>query len=186
MNALEQIGITKEELQQRVVEHVAKELLSGDVDYDGDYVRSEIQRGVENLIRDEVATAADAIASECIAPVAKKMIEDATLQKTSSWGEQKGEPITFKEYIIQRAEKWLTEKVDYDGKSKSERRDSYGWSGNNTRIAHLVDNHIKYTIQTTLERGLADVKSSLAKGLTDAVRLQMDTLSKAFKVQVGK
>lgn len=51
---------------------------------------------------------------------------------------------------IQRANHYLTEKVNYKGKARGE--DSHGsWTATQTRIAHLIHEHLHYNMEVMHE-----------------------------------
>ena len=51
-------------------------------------------------------------------------VESFCLTETNKWGKKTGKSMTFTEYLVQRAELYLTEKVDLRGKAKGEEWDS--------------------------------------------------------------
>jgi hypothetical protein len=78
--------------------------------------------------------------------------------------------LTFTEYLVQRVDAYIREEVNYNGKSRSEDRDSYGWSKSSTRIVHLIHGHLQYHIQRAVTEALGQVNSSVRKGLEEAVK----------------
>jgi hypothetical protein len=110
-------------------------------------------------------------------------LEALTLQETNRWGEKVGKPVTFIEYLVHRAHAYITEEVDHYGKSKAESNDHY-WRGSQTRITHLIHQHLQYNIQTAMERVLKDANSQIATGIAEAVKIQLQQLLEKIKPAV--
>ena len=144
---LEALGFTKEELQQRIIDQLCSELTSAlAYDEDGEQypIDSEFGKQLQAVVKTHINDTIQNIAEVHIFPKVGEYIENLTLQETNKWGEAKGQSLTFIEYMVQRAEAYMTEKVIYDGKVKGE---SYGsWSGTQTRLSHLIHEHLHYHI----------------------------------------
>lgn len=93
---LDAIGITAEELQERVVDRIAERAL-GDDDFSPG---SPLKRQIDKEIQERIDLAVTEIADKHILPNVSEYIETLTLQETNKWGEKKGEPITFVEYLV--------------------------------------------------------------------------------------
>ena len=184
---LASLGITKEELQERVVERVAEQLLTGvgyDPNSDTEFTTaSQFQREMDKLVKARINETINAIAEREVLPNVASYIENLTLQHTNAWGEKQGAPISFIEYLIRRANDYLHEKVDYSGKAKEE-AGSYGWSGTQTRITHLVNSHLHYSIKTAMEQAMAQAIGEVAKGIHETVRLKLNEVAAKLKVEV--
>jgi hypothetical protein len=109
------------------------------------------------------------------------MVEGIVLQRTNEWGEKTGKSVTFTEYLVERAEAYMTEKVDYQGRSKAEVRDSYGWKPNQTRIVSLIDQHLQYGIATATEQALKSANERIAEGIKDAVAMKLQEVLAGVK-----
>ncbi len=184
--SLETLGITKDEIEDRVVETVARALLSSVAcDEDGDEVRipSGLKRKLDAKIEDAVDKAIDTLAKARVEPMLAGHVEALVLQQTNQWGEKVGKPVTFVEYLVGRAEAWMTEKVDHNGKTKAE-SGGYSWSGNTTRVAFLIDSHLQFQISSAMKRALADANTTFAKGLNDAVKVALGQVVQSIKVEV--
>jgi hypothetical protein len=185
----EQIGLTQDELQERVVIGLVERILGARADapvWDDrcgvrQTVLSEARERVQMVIEAEVAKICEAE----ITPKVEDLIEGFILQKTNQWGEKTGEPVTFTEFIVQRAEAWITEKVSHDGKSKAE-AGAYSWSASTTRIAYMIDKHLQYHIETAMSSALADANSQIAEGILQAVKVKLDTLVLSLNPKVEK
>lgn len=183
---LESLGFTKEELQERVIEQLCSTLLSGktyDEDGNEEYEDSQFKRKLEERLKAHINERINAIAETHVLPNVTSMIENLTLQTTNSWGEKQGKPVTFIEYLVQRAEAYIQEDVSYDGKSKSE-AGGYSWSKNTTRITYLVNSHLQYSIATAMKKALETANSAIAGGIEKAVKIQLEQIVNGLKVAV--
>lgn len=161
-NPLEMIGLTEAELAEKVVDKLVNQLL------DSSGYESEIERRLHRHVASAVDAAVDKLAAEHILPNVHKYVEQLTLQRTNQWGEAQGKPVTFIEHLVDRAEVYLNEKVDHEGRSKSE-CNYHSWTGKQTRVVHLVDRHLQYSIEVAMKGALAQVSESLSKGIGSTV-----------------
>jgi hypothetical protein len=183
---LEALGFTKEEVFQRVVDTIVRDLTQSRYeDEDGDHYfgESEFKRGVDKAVRKAIDAKVTAVADTHITPRVSELIDNVTLQQTNSWGEKTGSPVTFTEYLVQRAEAYMVEPLSFDGKTKGE-SSSYGWSAKTTRVAYMVDRHLHYSIDTAMKKALADANTTIAKGLNDAVTTAIKNITVQVKTEV--
>lgn len=182
--SLESLGLTQEELTNRVVAKIAESMTTG-VYHDEDgteyFDDSNALRGLNRKIEAMINAKVDEIGEKYILPKITGVVENLTLQKTNEWGEKRGEPVTFIEYMVQRAEAYMTEKVNYEGKSQSQ-CGSYSFSPTQTRITHLVEKHLHYSIDTAMKTALNDATTNIAKGINETVRLKLNEAVAGFKV----
>ena len=177
---LEALGFTKDEIAKRVIDRIVSAVMqTAHEDEDGDqYIgNSQFKIGLDKAVRERIDAEVTRVADEQITPRIGDMIDAVTLQKTNAWGEPKAEPISFREYLIQCAERYMTEPVDYQGKPKEP--GSYSWSQKSTRVVHMIHSHLQYQIDAEMKKAFADLNSNVAKGLHEAVRLSInETLGK--------
>lgn len=186
MFTLENIGLSKEELQERVVAHIADLILSSEsYDEDGDPVKqaSQFKRQIVDLVKKRANEKIEAIAAEHILPNVSQFVENLCLQETNKWGEKTGKQMTFIEYLVQRAEVYMSEQVDYQGKAKGE-GDSYNWKGAKTRITFLIHDHLEYSIKTAMKDALQVAMGSFAKGIHETARIKLNEIAAQMKVEV--
>lgn len=184
---LQDIGFTKEELQQRVVDQLCGQVMSTTTFDDiGDEVTfpSDLAKQLKGLVAEQVSATVTALAEKHILPNVSGYIETLTLQETNSWGERTGEPITFIEYLTARAEAYMQEKVDFDGKSKAE-SNGYSWSGKQTRITNLIHRHLQYSIEAAMKDALKIATGSIVTGIQETVKIQLGEISKTLKTSVS-
>lgn len=182
---LESLGLSKEDIQDRVIERLCEQVLSGktyDEDGSEEWVDSQFKRKLDERVKAQVEASINAMAEQHILPNVSHYIENLTLQETNRWGEKTGTPITFIEYLVQRAEAYIQEPVNHNGKSKSE--DSYSWSKHTTRIAYMIDQHLQYSIKTAMERALKTANSAIAGGIQSAVKMKLEEVVSGLQVAV--
>jgi hypothetical protein len=179
-------GMSKEELATRVVEHVAAQLLVRDAyDEDGEPCgtqSTQFERALQQRIKDHLDAEVGRQAEKHVLPKVTDMVERLVLQKTNQWGEKTGKPVTFIEYLVERAEHYLTEKVNHNGKTREE--DSYSWRENTSRISYLVHKHLQYSIKIAMEEAVSEANKSITGGLEKAVKISLQQVIDKLKVQV--
>lgn len=120
---LESLGLSQEDLAEKLVDRLAENLLTS-INYDpegGDWHSSSpFAKKLDKLVKDRLDQIVNDMAEKHVLPGVTKMVEDMMLQETNKWGEKKGEPVSFREYLVSRADHWMREQVDYKGKSKGD------------------------------------------------------------------
>lgn len=187
---LSDLGFTKEELQQKVIDGIVDRFMEARTGDDegrtwvGD---SEFKRKLDKEIQKQIDAAVTKLGESHVAPLLAGMVEGITLQRTTEWGEKKGEPVSFVEYLVQRADAYLREEVNYDGKSKEDaarRGDSYGWKASGTRVATMVHQYLHSAIETAMKQALANANHAIVGGLEQAVKVKLGEVASALKVEV--
>ena len=184
MLTLESLGLTREEITERVVARIADTLLASVVaDEDGDEVttKSVFARALERKVLERINAAVEEIAGRHVLPNVAAYVEGLCLQETNKWGEKRGRTLTFVEYLVERAEHYLREEVDYKGKTRSE--DSYSWKASGTRISHLVHEHLQYSIQTAMAQALKTANGAIVGGIEQAVKIKLAEVAASLKVE---
>ena len=183
---LEALGFSKEEIAERVIDRICSSILStqtSDEDGYGYEIPSEFKRDLDRAVKARIDAEVTRIADKHITPRIGELIEGVSLQRTNEWGEAKGEPVTFTEYLVQRAEAYMTETVDYQGKSKKE-NGSFSFTGCGTRVAYMIDEYLHHSIETAMKQALADANATIAKGLNETVRNAINNLTVNVKTEV--
>ncbi len=177
----EQIGITQEELQERVVAGLVDKILGSKADDDEDnHIRLTVLEEAQQIIVGAINDKVDAIAAAHILPRIEAMIEGLVLQQTNQWGEKKGEPVTFIEYLIERAEAYMTAPVDFEGRAKGEVSYGSSWKSKTSRIAFMIDRHLQYSIEHALDAVLKDANAVIKGGIEEAVKIKLKEISIAL------
>lgn len=183
---LESLGITKEDLQERVIERIAEramlEMCIVNEEGGEALAQSELAQCLDKHIKGHIEASIRELAEKHVLPDIAAHIEAVTLQRTNEWGEAKGKAVTFTEYLVERAEAYLTEKVDWHGKTKSS--GDYDWKANQTRVAHMINEHLQFSINTALTAALKTVNQQIAEGLSETVKLQLQDVVAKLKAPV--
>lgn len=181
---LEALGISRDELIENIIQRCSDDILSSTAfDEDGNDVRmkSDVEKRLQALCKETIDRRVQEIAETHILPVISQRIDNLVLQQTNTWGEKTGKPVPFIEYLVQRADAYLTEKVNYEGKSKAE-VGGYSFSGDQSRITHMVHKHLHYSIETAMKNAVSQVNAALSKGLQETVKLKIDEIVSSLKV----
>lgn len=186
MLTLAELGLTQEELRERVIDKMAEQLL-GEKSFDEDgyatVSSSHLKQQLEKKIVSHVEATIAHLADVHVLPSVSRYIEDLTLQETTKWGEKKGAPMTFREYMVHRAESYLREEVNFEGKTKAE-NGSYSFSGAQTRITHLVHRHLHYTIESAMKEAVNNINKVMGEALAETCKIQLKNIAASLKVNV--
>lgn len=184
---LESLGLSKDAIEQKLIDHLAEQLLTEiqyDYDDDSEYrAKSDLAKKLDTIIKQHINTTINALAEKHVLPNVTSYIENLTLQTTNQWGEKKGQPVTFIEYLTQRAEDYMQEKVNFEGKPKGD-ANGYSWSGTQTRITHMVHQHLHHSIEIAMKQALQIATSGIATGLQETVKTKLAEVSQKLKVEV--
>lgn len=188
MDLIATLGLTPEELQDRIIERAVSTLLeTTQYDEDGDSFtdHSPLAQRLQKLVKETIDAKIAEIAEKHILPNVSSYIENVKLQQTNKWGEKQGEPVTFIEYLTQRAEAYMVEEVSHDGKTKGE--SGYGgFRAYGTRIAYMIDRHLQYSIHSAIESALKDANTTMAQGLTKACQIAISEAAQKFAIVAKK
>lgn len=180
------LGMSKDEILSRVIDRIATQLLENTFVDDEDYEHRR-PSGLQERLRSLVQARADAkvaeIAEREILPKVGTFVETLTLNETNKWGERTGKTMTFIEYLIARAEAYLTEVVNIEGQSAEETQRGY-FTKHSSRTAFLVHKHLQFSIETAMKKAVADANEAIVGGLEQAVKVALEDVGKRLKVEV--
>lgn len=182
---LEALGLDEDKLQQMVVDRLCDKLLHGwCIDEDGNAMETDsgIYRKLTAAVQTIIDESVKRLADKHVLPKMGEHIDGMILQETNRWGETKGAPLTVTEYLLSRAEAYMTEQVNYDGKPKGS--DGYSWSAKGTRLEHMIHQHMQYQIEHPIKEALLAANGTLAKAIQEAVAIKLNEIVKALKVDV--
>ena len=183
---LAQIGLTQEELQERVVNRIVDAVMYSHLADDeerGHAIESQFRRQIQEHAESAIDKAVTAIGDKFVVPAMKEYIETFTLQETNTWGEKTGKKLTFIEYLVKRAEAYSQEQVDSSGQTKQESRDSY-WKPSTTRVSYLIDKYLHYQIDIAMKTVIGDANKLIVGGLEKAVKASLAEIGARLKVEV--
>lgn len=189
LQSLQELGITSEDIINKIVDKCSEELLTTfDCNFDddcGDRSNSRIIKIIQNRIKNHIDKKVIELADTHILPKVSEIIENTVLQETNKWGEAKGEKISFVEYLIHRANKYMIEEVDKSFETKSE-SGSYQWKKHCTRIEFMITKYLYTSIETAMKQSLDDIKFSISSGLENAVKMALEGATTQLRVGVIK
>lgn len=183
--SLASLGFTKAELQERVIERLCSHVLSGKgYDEDGNEFDqdSAFARKLEQKVKEQIDATINALATKHVLPNVHSYLETLCLQETTKWGEKIATKITFIEYLTQRAEAYMKEMVNYEGKPK-DNNNSYNWNGTQTRITYLVHQHLHYSIEQAMKNALNVATSQISTGIQETCKKKLAEISVALSVK---
>ena len=193
VKTLEALGISPEELGQRIVDQAVEALLNTtgfnpDTEEETRY-ESRFKREIEARVQKAVDQKIAALAEVHILPRVGEMIEQADMRKTNGYGEPKSPPMTFKEYIAHRAEVYMAEDVDYHGNSKADLeargKSTYDWRSCGPRLTVLMRNYIRDSLEKQAAAAITDVNKVIAKNIENAARNAIAAAAAGLKVSVA-
>lgn len=193
IQTLESLGISTEDLGDRIVEQAVDALLSarGFDQETGEETRyvSKFQKEVDARIQKAVDQKIAALAAEHLVPRVGELIERANMVKTNKWGEPKSDPMTFKEYLAYRAERYMTDDVDHLGNSKADlelrNESTYNWRPAGQRLTVLLKLHIKESMEKAAKAAVTDVNKALAVSMEKAAKDAIAAVLSAAKVSIS-
>lgn len=188
IKTLESLGLNIESLADRVVDQAVDTLLNStgfnpDTEEETRY-ESRFKREIADRIQKAVDEKIAALAAVHLVPRVGELIESADMRKTNEWGESKSPPMTFKEYIAHRAENYMTEDVDINGKSRVESNDSY-WRKCGPRLTVLMQMYIRDHLQKCAAAAVTDINKVIAKNIEQAAREAIASAAAGLKVSVS-
>lgn len=184
---LSALGISPETLGERIVDQAVEALLSGtgfnpDTEEETRYetkFKREIEARIQKAVDDKIA----ALAAVHLVPRVGELIESANMQKTNGYGEPKSDPMTFKEYIAHRAERYMSEPVDINGRNKEE--GGYDWRSCGPRLTVLMRIYIQDTLEKAAKAAVNDVNTVIAKNIASAAQTAIAQAAASLKVSVS-
>ena len=187
--SLESLGLTVEQMQNRLVDAMIDRFLTSTVtDEDGEPVgiASQFRQAIQKAITTNVDAAVERLAAPVLENGINAYLDGYMIQSTNGYGEKKREPETITEYIVRRAQEYLTEGVDYNGKSKEEKRKSgsISWGEHRdqtTRVAYLIDKRLNDEIEKAMKTALSAANEAITGGLKSAVVFELAKLNRKLK-----
>lgn len=184
---MEALGLTQEELRKQVINQITDKLMGDQlhVGIEGEDIwrDSPFARALDKRVKEHMDSTIETLFKAHVLFKVEELITGITLQKTNDWGEAKGEPLTFVQYLIQRAEKYMTEQVNHEGVSKGQNH--YGsWSAHATRLTHLVEKYLHYHIEQAMKTIVAKGNETLVKGIEETVKIKLGEIAKSMTVEL--
>lgn len=181
---LEALGFTKEEIEKKLLDILCENILTstGYDAEDGDYQENSVfLKKIEQKVKECIDNKINEIAEKHIAPKVSEMLQNIVLQETNKWGEKKGVQMTFVEYMISRAEKYLLEKVDYEGRDQEGR---YYWKADQTRITNLIHRQLSCGIENAIKETFKTITSTAGQGLLETAKMKLSEIANSLKFEI--
>lgn len=186
--SLEALGLTEQKVLDAIVEATVSRMCAS-VGYDEegeDFIEdSRVVTKFNDIVKKMIDAKVQALGDEHVMPLVKSKLETLVLQQTNSWGEAQGKPFTFAEYLIHRAENYMTEKVDWNGRTEAEcRARSDSFRPHSTRLVTLMERHLQSAIDSAMKAVLANANATLTKSIADAAKIALAKVQADLKVEV--
>ena len=184
----EQLGITPDDIADRVAKKIAETMLvSYSDEYDdetGETVQTDLPSKFQTLVRArveaKVSAAVDAISERVVGGMVEERLTALTFPQTNGYGERKGEPLTLLEFIARRADTYLSEQVDSEGRAG---RDCYG-SARNPRVVWMLEKWLASRIKDDMERALKNANAKIVGGIEEVVKANLADIANRLSAQV--
>lgn len=189
----EMLGISQEEMQDRVINAAAEKLLSSSkiMSYDDDdsgEVSTPFAKAMQEFLKDRVSAKVNEMAERELLPKLETFIGDIVFQKTDTWGKPDGDPRTAPEFLRDCCRDYMAEMVDEKGdprpKASGYSRDH--WYKKSTRAEFLVDRFLDSTMVSVMSEAVKDTNESMAEAIQSTMAEHMTKLLTTFKVNVTK
>lgn len=163
---LEALGFSREEIQNKIVDAAVEDLLSGvSVDDEGNAHRmaSRLRESFNTELTQRIADTVSNLVSTLVTP---EYIRATTFPRYSKYGEKKGDPLTFKEFVEQCVSKILDAKVDDSGKILEP--GSYGYDRGKHFMSGLVEKAVERELREAIQKGLINIQQEVTNALKAA------------------
>lgn len=185
---LADLGMTQDELQQRVVASCADRLLTTfSVDDENvAYPReSKLKAAIKAEVWERIRKTVERNCEDEFQPRVDAYFESLLVPCTNKFGEKKGEPMTFMEYVTAAIDKYLAEAVDKDGRSREEASSrGVSFRKHRTRLEHVVDVQLTDRIHDLTKEAVQNISQTAGDRLIDAVKAELDRLSSSLTVAI--
>ncbi len=186
---IKDLGLTEEQLQDRVIERMCEMVMSQEQSDDGDYhyvTNSAFSKALHEKLNDRIDADVERLANVHVLPHVTQFIEDLQFQRTSKWGEADGKPFSFTEYLVSRAKAYMAEEVNYEGKSRPKRGDynHNSWSAESGRLAYLMDKHLRHEIGDAIKQILGAANKAVVESIQTTIEAQVKSIVSKIKVEV--
>ena len=188
IKTLEALGVSAECLSERIVDQAVQALLystgfNPDTEEEVTY-QNKFKKAIEVKIQQTVDAKIASIADIHVIPRVGELIESANMVQTNKWGESKSPPMSFKEYIAHRADAYMCEEVDINGRSKGE-SDGYTWRSCGPRLSVLMRRYIKDSMEVAAKSAVNDINKVIANNIEKASKDAIAATVANLKVSIA-
>lgn len=184
----EQLGITPDDIADRVATKIATTMLASftdDFDDDtGEPIKTETPTKFRSLVQArvnaKVSAAVDAITERVLGNALETKITALRFPQTNSYGEPKAEPLTLLEFIAKRADTYLSEQVDHEGRSGGA---MYG-SARNPRVVWMLEKYLASRIKDSMDTALRAANAQIVGGIEATVKANLKDIADRLSAKV--
>lgn len=176
--SLESLGLDKERIEKMVVDQICDQILAEqclDIGDDEFACHSKLYAELNEMAKKRIDEHVKDMADKYVMPKIDEIVNTIVIKKTNTYGEPKGESMTLVEYITKRADEYLREDVDYQGKTRGE--SSYNWSKSQSRIVHMIDKHLHYSIDQAMKESVKTINTAVVDGLANTAKLKLQDIN---------
>lgn len=167
------VEINQETIERKVVESAAEQIVASVLS--GHDLMSRIQEQVESQIRIHC--------DDTVSPLISEEICKFVIQQTNNFGEQKGEPVTFAEFLAEKANEYLHERVNHKGEPVG--KNSYERMVQ-SRLTHMLDKQLSHHIKTEMKDAMKSVVSAVAPAIATTCGLKIREATEDIRRAMGK
>ena len=181
--SLEALGLSKAEVLElvanKLVESAMREYATDD---EGNPYPNptKFSRVLSQQVAAKVDAAVARAADAYLKPVLAEGLDKFRIPQTNRYGEPQREPMTFIEYLAARADTYLTEMVDHNGKTQQQG----GYQCSTSRVAYMVHEHLNFRIKAEMTNALKAANDRIVEGIEATVKAKLAEVSAALKVEV--
>lgn len=180
MNIEETLGVTKEQLLNLVVNNITNEVIS-----ESNITHEKIIDQLQIMAIQRVDESLLKICEDYVFPFVEDMVKQITIERTNSFGELKGEPMTLTEYMVEITSNYIFESIDSAGRPKSHREYRHDVK-NATRLEYIIDKYQATMIENSIKDALKDMGPILSTRLSQSVKESLEKLINSISSDIIK
>lgn len=175
---LKSLGIDSSTFKDEVIDRAVQVLLQKEqIDEEGAYfTNSSFTREIEKGIKEQVTEIVDQLIRDQVEERLKKELLSLAFQRTTSYGEPKGEKKTTREFIAEEIQTVLTGYVDTNGVPSLK-----GRSGAQSFLSYIVNKNLIPTIKRELSKHIDEFNKQYAEQFTERVGDIIKSVTPAIK-----
>ncbi len=170
------ITFDQKDLESQIVNQAAEQIAA---DFHTNQ-NEELRLRLEELVETTVTEHCDRV----VAPIIENGVADFVISRTNEFGEEKGEDVTFTEYITSLADGYLNESVDYKGEVV--KRDSYQRNKAQSRLTHLLNEHLHFRIESVMKDAIKIVVEQIAPAIATTCEIKVKVAIGDVRRAMGK
>jgi hypothetical protein len=179
---LNSLGLSAEEIERKIIQQCTDDLMRQYYTHeDGEsagHGKSTIVEKLEEKMAERIDAALEKVVSERFSAQLPQLLADFIFTPTSRYGEKKGKPRTFLEYVTDHAKEWAEQRVNDQGSVVG--KDQYSYSNHKTRFQRLLDEKVSADVNAALAQILKDGHSILITGLADELKRRMTEMAESL------